>query len=99
MNDDKIGFYTMNPDKVCEKCKQWISGGTLHVCPKGSLLVENSDHILIIKQSPYTASFQNMSWRYTLLAAFAFMVQPIAMPIMIIMSKALGRSVDFWKAK
>ncbi len=43
----------------------------------------------------FSVNHSEMSWKYTLVSMFAYMSQPIVLPIMILFSKLLKREIKF----
>lgn len=42
------------------------------------------------------ASYENASWRYVLVSMAAYALQPVALPIMILLSKLLKRKIEWF---
>ena len=43
----------------------------------------------------YTADFENCTWKFTVASALGYLLQPLVLPIMIILSRLLKRRIKF----
>ena len=90
MNDSIASEWT------CKFCNKVVAGGEFHICADGRNLYIDSGKALSVKLSVIAADYENASWNYVFVSMLAYAFQPIALPLMILLSKILKRKIEWF---